>query len=256
CNDEESRVDFYLQQVIDKKDELKQLANYIVADGAYAKQKYVDGLLEKTELHLISKLRKDADLTYLYTGEISKSKGRRKQYDGKMNCKQIDKKRFELCCIDDDLYVYTAVVRSKFLKRNIRIAYVEYKKNNSYSILFSTDTKLGGDFIYRYYKARYQIEFLFRDSKQYTGLNHCQARSENKLNFHFNASLTAVSLSKADSILEEPLTEEVFSMCDIKSINFNQLFLDRFIAISEIELSCNKIAEAYDEMLKFGRIAA
>jgi len=46
--DEESRVDFYLQQVIDKKDELKQLADYIVADGAYAKQKYVDGLLEKT----------------------------------------------------------------------------------------------------------------------------------------------------------------------------------------------------------------
>jgi len=41
-------VDFYLQQVIDKKDQLKQLADYIVADGAYAKQKYVDGLLEKT----------------------------------------------------------------------------------------------------------------------------------------------------------------------------------------------------------------
>ena len=44
-----------------------------------------------------------------------------------MNCKQIEKKRFELCCIDDDLYVYTAVVRSKFLKRNIRIAYVGAK---------------------------------------------------------------------------------------------------------------------------------
>ncbi|MBF0243594.1 MAG: transposase [Desulfamplus sp.] len=255
-NDEESRVDFYLQQVIDKKDELKQLADYIVADGAYAKQKYVDGLLEKTELHLISKLRKDADLTYLYTGEMSKGRGRKKQYDGKMNCKQIDKSRFELCCIDEDSYVYTAVVRSKFLKRNIRIAYVEHRKNNSYSILFSTDTKLGGDFIYRYYKARFQIEFLFRDAKQYTGLNHCQARSENKLDFHFNASLTAVSLSKTDSIFKEPLTEEVFSMCDIKTINFNQLLLDRFIAISEVDPSCNKIAEAYDEMLKFGRIAA
>ncbi|MDD1422742.1 hypothetical protein MEO40_27295 [Dolichospermum sp. ST_sed1] len=148
-----------MQQVIDKKDELKRLANYIVADGAYAKQKYVDGLLEKTELHLISKLRKDADLTYLYTGEISKGRGRKKQYDGKMNCKQIDKSRFALCCIDEDSYVYTTVIRSKILKRNIRIAYVEYRKNNSYSILFSTDTKLGGDFIYRYYKAGSRLSF-------------------------------------------------------------------------------------------------
>ena len=68
-----------------------------------------------------------------------------------------------------------------------------------------------GDFIYRYYKARFQIEFLFRDASN-TGLNQCQARSENKLNFHFNASLTAVSLSKTDSIFKEPLTNEVFSM--------------------------------------------
>jgi hypothetical protein len=97
---------------------------------------------------------------------------------------------------------------------------------------------------------------LFRDAKQYTGLNHCQARSENKLDFHFNASLTAVSLSKTYSIFKEPLTEGVFSMCDIKTINFNQLLLDRFIAISEVDPSCNKIAKAYEEMLKFGRIAA
>jgi len=47
--------------------------------------------------------------------------------------------------------------------------------------------------------------------------------------------LTAVSLSKTDSILKEPLTEEVFSMGNIKTINFNQLLLDRFIAISEID---------------------
>jgi IS4 transposase len=183
--DEETRIDFYLQQIIDKKDQLKQSADYIVNDGAYAKQKYADGILENTELHLICNLRKDADLRYLYKGGHRPGRGVQKKYDGKMNCKQIDKPRFELCCIDENSYVYTAVVNSKFLKRNIRTAYVEHRKNNSYSILFSTDTKLGGDFIYRYYKARFQIEFLFRDAKQYTGLNHCQARSENKLNFHF-----------------------------------------------------------------------
>jgi hypothetical protein len=39
------------------------------------------------------------------------------------------------------------------------------------------------------YKARFQIEFLFRDSKQFTGLIDCQARSKAMLNFLFNASL-------------------------------------------------------------------
>ena len=32
------------------------------------------------------------------------------------------------------------------------------------------------------------IEFLFRDSKQFTGLADCQARDLTKLYFHFNAS--------------------------------------------------------------------
>ena len=48
----------------------------------------------------------------------------------------------------------------------------------------------------RYYRSRFQIEFLYHDAKQYTDLNHCQARSENKLDFHFNVSLTVVNLAK------------------------------------------------------------
>jgi len=36
----------------------------------------------------------------------------------------------------------------------------------------------------------------FRDSKQYTGLEQCQARSEKKLNFHFNALMTAINMAK------------------------------------------------------------
>ena len=35
--------------------------------------------------------------------------------------------------------------------------------------------------LYHYCKARFQIEFLFRDAKQFTGLSNYQARSEAKL---------------------------------------------------------------------------
>lgn len=252
---DESRVDFYVRQVVDKKDELKELADYFVYDGAAAKNKFVDGIVEQTDLHLVSKMRKDANLRYLHEGEYNGS-GRPKTYDGKVNCKKIDKSRFTLCHVDENAFVYTAVVNSVSLKRNIRIAYVESRKTNVYAILFSTDLELDGSLIYHYYKARFQIEFLFRDAKQHAGLNHCQARSENKLHFHFNASLAAVGLAKAELLLNESTRQGPFSMSDIKSKYSNKLFLDRFFSMSGLDLTCQKIASAYHNLLNFGRIAA
>ena len=69
------------------------------------------------------------------------------------------------------------------------------KKNKLYLLFFSTNLEFDASEILRYYKNRFQIEFLYRDGKQHTGLNDCQARSENKLYFHFNASLTAINSS-------------------------------------------------------------
>jgi len=45
----------------------------------------------------------------------------------------------------------------------------------------------------------------FRDAKQFTGLNHCQARSQKALNFHFNASMTALNLMKLEDRLQGSL---------------------------------------------------
>ena len=44
--------------------------------------------------------------------------------------------------------------------------------------LFSTDTKLDALTIYKIYKDRWKLLFLFRDGKQSTGLCDCQARCE------------------------------------------------------------------------------
>ena len=82
---------------------------------------------------------------------------------------------------------------------NLRVVLVVDTKHNRRAVLFSTDVDLDALTIYRYYKARFQIEFLFRDAKQFTGLTDSQARSQVKLNFHFNASLSAVTLAKLDA---------------------------------------------------------
>lgn len=59
----------------------------------------------------------------------------------------------------------------------------------------------------RYYRLRFQIEFIYRDAKQFTGLENCRARSENKLDFHFNMTLTATNVTKVAHRISIPEKE-------------------------------------------------
>ena len=208
-------TDQYAQLVIDRKEPLQELSRYLAVDGYFAKQDFVLPILEKTNLELISKLRSDADLKYLHEGKQTGQRGRPKAYDGKVDVANIDKKRWVLCYEEGDdkeaIKVYQCILFSKTLKRNINVIYLEQCKKNQptgkYAILFSTGLTLLGKWIYRYYKCRFQIEFLFRDAKQHCGLTHCQARDEHKMYFHFNASLMAVSCAKVAFHLQNDNTK-------------------------------------------------
>ena len=63
-----SRIDIYLAHI--KRDTKRLLGKirYLVADSFYAKTKFINGVVEHG-LHVVSKLRNDADLRWLYTGE-------------------------------------------------------------------------------------------------------------------------------------------------------------------------------------------
>lgn len=165
-----------------------------MVDAYFAKQTFVEQIKTKTDFEIISKFRKDARLKYLYTGPKKKGRGRPKKYAGDFYHKNPDMTYFELCHEDDEVQVYQAILWSTPLKRKVKVALVKYKDKKGkltepQAIYFSSDLELDGYLIYIYYKARFQIEFVFRDAKQHTGLTHCQARSENKLYFHFNISL-------------------------------------------------------------------
>lgn len=252
----EKRTQHYVQHICDHHTVLRQFSKYLVYDGAAGNQPFVDQLRENTELELVSKLRCDADLQYLYTGPRRPGPGAPRKYAGKMNCQAPDFSRVERCHTEGDILVYTAVVNSRALKRNVRIAYVLNTARDRYVILFSTDVTLSGQLIYEYYTARFQIEFLFRDAKQFTGLTHCQARSEQKIAFHINASLTSVSLARADFYADENNHEKPFSMSDYQTVYFNKLLLDRFIAKLDLDPTCENVVSAYNELSGLGKIAA
>jgi IS4 transposase len=116
--------------------------------------------------------------------------------------------------------LYTAVVNSVALKRTIRLVYVckRHETKLLTAVLFSTDTDVAAEDIYRYYTARFQIEFLFRDAKQFTGLSDFQTRSEARIAFHVNASMTALNFLKLES-LPAAHAEHVISINSGKSGN-------------------------------------
>ena len=67
-------------------------------------------------------------------------------------------------------------------------------------MLAETSLELEGRKLVEFYGARFQIEFLFRDSQQFTGLTECQARNESALDFHFNASLATLNLVRTEEL--------------------------------------------------------
>ena len=108
-----------------------------------------------------------------------------------------------------------------------------------------------------YYKTRFQIEFLYRDAKQFTGLEQCQSRKEKRLDFHFNTSLTTVSLAKTVHYLNQPINKrKSFSMFSIKTQYFNEHMLDRFISAFGIFPIPKKNNPIYLKLRDFDKIAA
>ena len=119
----------------------------------------------------------------------------------------------------------------------------------------STNLDRDGLSIVQYYRARYQMEFVFRDAKQYTGLEHCQARDEEKLNYHFNASLTSVNIAKGIARKGVKKDEEInISISDIKIELSNRLLLDLFISNYGIDPNLQKIGRFTTSSLTLGKM--
>ena len=191
-----SRTDFYLEQILDCLKYLPSII-YYVADGFYAKNKIINGLTTNGK-HLITKLRTDANLKYLNDKPRQKGqKGASRKYDGKVDFKDLAK--WELIGSDEKyphLTIYTQKLFAVNLDRVLKVVLLLNTKTNKYVLLACTDTELDARLIAKYYQLRFQIEFIFRDAKQFMGLNDCQARDEDKLDFHFNAALSAVNIAR------------------------------------------------------------
>ena len=258
---ETTRIDHYLEQLQQARPRFAKTVRVLAVDGFYAKKKFIDGAVA-LELEVVGKLRIDANLRYLYTGP-QKKRGARRKYNGKVDLAELGRLSV-VGEIEPGVTLYTAVVWHVSLKRRIRIAYLldqSHPGKLGQALLFSTDVSLSCQDIWRYYKARYQIEFIFRDAKQFTGLSDCQARDKDKLHFHINASISALNVAKVHSLQQHRATPQaqhpfVFSMASYKRRALNEYLLQQFIAMLDLDPTLIKLHPNFQKLCSIGLIAS
>jgi hypothetical protein len=201
----------------------------------------------------MGKLRTAAHLRDLYQGPKGPGPGRPKVYDGKVNWSDLS--RFEKVdtAADHILLDHQLLHHGQFQCNRCVVVVVDTPRNRR-AVLFSTAVTLDAHTLYRYDKAHFPIEFLFRDAKQFTGLTDGQARSQAKLDFHFKASLMAVSLAKLEARPQSGQAASSCSMARLKRRAFNQHLIDRLCEHLASGHSLEKSSPEYDTLCNYGLI--
>ena len=159
-NEKDNLVSHYANLLIDKKESLVQISKYVVVEAYFAKESFINKLTEH-DFEVVTRLRDDSNLMYLYEGEKSKGKGRPRKYDGKIAFKNLKKDYFKLIEKFESTELYHGVVYSVTLKKKIAVTILftkNTKKNTwSHKVFMSTDLSLSGIQILNYYRTRFQI---------------------------------------------------------------------------------------------------
>jgi hypothetical protein len=147
---------------------------YLVLDGHFGNNAALQ-MTRQCDLQLISKLRHDAKLYFSYDGPYS-GRGRYRQYGGKLNLKDIPVQYLKQVTREGDiqtrLYQMTLLHHDFAQPLNV-VVIVKTNLNTqaqAHVLLFSSDLELPFDRLTDFYQLRFQIEFNFRDAKQFWGL--------------------------------------------------------------------------------------
>lgn len=259
---DQTLLGFYAQSIIDRSEQLQQLSSLLLVDAYFSKHPFIHRM-HQAGFEVITRLRKDARLRYLYKGPGHKGRGCPKKFDGRIDVYNLRMDQVVPCAQAEDAswMAYELIANVQAWKCNAKLVIVhELKEDGSIKsarIIASTDLQMDGGNILLAYHSRFQIELLYRDAKQHLGLTQCQARSKEKIHYHLNASLTTVSLAKvAHHLNDQNQCGKPFSMANIKTQYANELLLDQFIFTFGINPNMPKIKSIRNKLRNFGSIAA
>ena len=248
-----------MQQAIEQLNEsLPQTVDLVVADGWYAAADFF-AALEKQGKSAISILKKNTNMRYLATQEDQEAhrarvpRSRPLKYAGKVDWQNLDLKRFRPVELpkESPYRAYCAELNAPNFKRNFQTVVLINKTTNEHIILVCTDLQNPPLPIIQRYSDRFQIEFLFRDAKQHTGLNHAQTRQPKRLHYHFNLSFAAVNLGR--ELLQDP-ENPLQSLNDLKRLAYNERFLEILKQLTPLDLDSQLSPEQIQQITQWGFI--
>jgi putative transposase len=174
--------------------------SYLVLDGHFGNNNAMQIVLQSTSLHLISKLRHDAALYFPYDGP-QKRFGPRRRYGTKINYQAIPDKYQVAAYREKEIqtHIYQATMLHKHFATPLNVVII-VKTNlasgaRAHVVLFSSDPTLAYDRLIDNYQLRFQIEFNFRDAKQFWGLEDFMNIKKTPVTNAVNLSLFMVNLS-------------------------------------------------------------
>jgi putative transposase len=230
---------------------------YVALDGHFGNYPSAF-MVRQTGLHLISKMRSDVALYLPFEGE-HKKRGSKPRYGDKIDVRNMDSKYLQESTVKDDLR--TDIYQGQFLNKefdfplNVVIIVKTNLKTSAQAhvILFSTNLEQPYDQIVKFYSLRFQIEFNFRDAKQYWGLEDFMNVKEAPITNAANLSLFMVNFSVA---LAEPFRKHNpgFSVLDLKAHYRGYRYASETIKMLPQKPDGILLAEIFQQIARLGAI--
>ena len=231
--------------------------NHIVLDGNFGNYPCT-WMVRNQKLHIVSKMRHNAALYLLYEGEPP-CRGPQKRYGEKLNYSQLPTEKLVSRTLEGDylteIYQMDAYHHDYPDALNVVVIVKTHGTTHKrgHVVLFSTDCALSADKIIPYYRLRFQIEFNFRDAKQYWGLDDFMNVTELGVTNAANLAFFMVNLSH---LMMQPFREHQpdFSVLDLKAHYRARRYLAETIKLLPIPPDEHLVLCIWRHLTRFGGI--
>jgi len=194
---------------------------YLLLDGHFGNHNAYQ-MARQSNLHLISKLRNDSALYFPYTGAYA-GHGPHRKYGDKVDYRHLPDQYRQATHLNGRIQTcfYQAALWHKQFAQPLNVV-ITIKTHldthaRAHVVLFSSDLALTYDKLFDYYCLRFQIEFNFRDAKQFWGLEDFMNIAPTAVTNAANLSLFMVNLSYR-LLLDLRRLQPAFSVLDLKAL--------------------------------------
>ena len=231
--------------------------SYLALDGHFGNYPSA-WLVVQAGVHLISKLRHDAALYEPFTGQYS-GRGPHPQYGPKVDVRRMNKKYLHSDSVNDGIrtQIYQATLLNKEFAFPLNVVVV-LKTNlttqaQAHVILFTTDLKLSAEKVIEIYSLRFQIEFNFRDAKQYWGLDDFMNVKEVAVTNAAQLSFFMVNFSTC-LLKRFQATNPACSVLDLKSHYRGCRYVVETLKLLPQKLDAILLADIFEQIARLGMI--